>query len=100
MNIKKAAVNALKFVRKFGMSWSGSGTSGLVRLADGTVEEQYIEWSRRGKVVSHRRVVSAAELAQWKDIGYLEDYYNKPGLIGHRGSLSLGTPLILLTEPE
>jgi hypothetical protein len=90
MNIKLAAVNALKFVKKFGMTCGAAGTKGLVRLADGTVEEQVISWSRRGKVITARRVVGKDEMVGHAPIGdemagfmlitYLEDHY-EPKLV-------------------
>lgn len=74
MSPKQAAVNALRFVYKFGMASTGSDTSGLVRLADGNVEYQVIAWDRRGKHIRARTPVTKEELAKYGTVGFLEDH--------------------------
>lgn len=74
---KEAAIGALRFVRRFGWVCSSTGTRGLVRLPSGQVEEQFISYSRAGKVIRSRRPVSQEELSQWCAIGFLEDHYEQ-----------------------
>lgn len=76
---KEHALTALRHFRKWGGMKGTVGTTGLVRLADGSVEKQQWRITGRTKEIVWREPVTPQDLARFEGVAFLED--NAPQMV-------------------